>query len=141
MNTIKPFMLEIEIAGNKSAIPVYGLLKVVDRDLVYYRLHERATLDHMGFTVHWLDPANPEPAQVQFDVNYKHGGGWRPFAGTGNDKWTLMDTLSLKYPGDPLLQPLWLCQLRETEGIVVYPNALFMVLNPLTRAFEVARMD
>jgi len=117
---------------------IYGTLYVHPQNTAWLRIHERASIDDLGFTLDWLDPTNPEPARVQFDTNYKHGGGYRPF-GTG--QWELSDDLSLQYPGDPAYKPLWLCKFRDHEHIVVYPHAWFMILDPATKEFVVARMD
>ena len=37
--------------------------------------------EHLGLLPMMLDPSDPRPAREQFDENYQHGGGWRPFNG------------------------------------------------------------
>jgi len=117
-------------------IRVYGVYKVEPLGTTWEQLDPIANVDHLGFTIGWLNPANPEPARVQLDTNYRHGGGFHPFTG-----FTLHDDYSISYPGDPSYKPLWRCQFREDEHILVYPHAWFMVLNPATKEFVIARMD
>lgn len=128
-------MRQYEIAGQQVVVPLYGVAKG-PHDLEWDILHPNASQHHLGYTVQWIDPNNPEPLRVQLDKNYRHGGGYTPFQGH-----TLTDTLSLAYPGDPLVQPYWLCKFRDEEWLIVYPHAWFLILNPKTRVWVVARMD
>jgi hypothetical protein len=90
--------------------------------------------DAVGFIPEFLSEANPQPARVQLNDNYAHGGGWRPMEG-----WALREDDRLVYPGDPPMMPIAELRLRD-ERILVYPHAWVCILYP-DQTFEVARMD
>lgn len=101
------------------------------------RINESNIDDLVGPLPFWLSEDNKEKAAQQFDVNYRHGGGWRPF---GADQWELnRDTFELSYPGDPTFKPLVMMQLRD-EKILVYKSSIICIIQPDGK-FEVARMD
>jgi hypothetical protein len=104
-------------------------------------LHPRLTADnftdYLGPVPMWLDEDNSESAAKQFNANYQHGGGWRPF---GEGQWKLdKDTHELTYPGDPTLKPIAAISFRD-EVIYAYEHAIFCIIQPDGK-FEVARMD
>lgn len=96
-------------------------------------LHPRMTMDHLGYIPGWLDDANPKSAREQLGDGYRFGG-WRPFKGH-----VLLADNSLKFPGDPKMQPLAQAELRD-ELIVFYPHSWVGVIQK-DRSFEVCRMD
>jgi len=92
--------------------------------------------EDLGLLLTWLNPNDPRPAREQFDENYQHGGGWRPF---GEGQWTLgMDCL-LTYPGDPPYKPIAGIKFRK-EMVLFYRHSL-VAIRQLDGTFEVARMD
>src|SRR6185436_6514294 len=97
-------------------------------------LHPRMTPEYLGFIPGFLDEDDKRPAKEQFDDRYV--SGWMP---TGADKFKLLDGYRLKYPGDPVQQPLALTKLRD-EVIVLYEGDFVAIIQP-DRSFEVARMD
>ena len=99
------------------------------------RLINGGTPDDVGLIPGMLDADDPRPAHEQLDSGYPHGGGWRPFKGFAFNH----DRLTLKYPGDPVMKPLAMMQLRE-EIILVYPHAWVLILQP-TNTYEICRMD
>ena len=90
--------------------------------------------EHLGLLPMMLDPSDPRPAREQFDENYQHGGGWRPFNG-----FTLHDDGSLTYPGDSPVLPLATTRLRD-ELIIFYDYSWVAIVQP-DRSFECCRMD
>lgn len=97
-------------------------------------LHPRATYDHVGGIPDMISQNNPSKAKDQLNAGYGHGGGWRPF-----DGFRLQPDNSIKYPGDPALQPLAEMKLRD-ELILVYEHAWVAIIQP-DRSFEICRMD
>jgi hypothetical protein len=91
--------------------------------------------EYLGFLPEMLNEQDERPAREQYDSNYQHGGGWRPF---GEDQW-IREELTITYPGDPPLTPVAMTKLREEE-IYFYPYALVMILQK-DGSFEIARMD
>jgi hypothetical protein len=89
--------------------------------------------DEIGIIPSFLDEDDPRPAREQLDANYQHGGGWRSLPNFD------LDGTTLKYPGDPPMQPIAAMQLRN-EMVLIYPSAFVMVLQK-HGTFEVARMD
>lgn len=101
--------------------------------LTFKPLHPRATLAHLGYIPSFLSENDPRPAREQIIDNYV--GGWLSFKGFVLQS----DGLTLKYPGDPALLPLWQAELRD-ETIVVYQHAWVMIKQK-DGSFEVARLD
>jgi hypothetical protein len=89
-------------------------------------------IDALGHIPGFLDPYDDRPAIEQFNENYQ--GGWDPMEG-----FTLIDGHSLKYPGDPVMNPIALVDFH-TDIVLVYPMGWVCVLHP-DRTFEVARLD
>lgn len=91
----------------------------------------------LGMIPDFLSLDDPRPAREQFNENYAHGGGWRPY---GQGKWKLnSDGYALRYPGDPLFRPLAIAQFRD-EVILFYDCALVCIMQK-DGSFEVSRMD
>jgi hypothetical protein len=109
-------------AGDETKIEV----RLLSRDV---------TLEDLGRIHGMLDLTNPAPARDQFNANYQHGGGWRPF----DDKFTLGDDDSLGYPDDEPLHPLAEIRLRA-ERIIIYESNFVAIVRP-DGSFEVCRMD
>jgi hypothetical protein len=99
-------------------------------------LHPKATVEHLGYFPGFLREDIDRPARDQLDMNYQHGGGWRPFSG-----FKLIDEekLHIQYPGDPPYQPIAMTKLRD-ERIVMYHHAWVAIFQP-DNSFEIARMD
>lgn len=96
-------------------------------------IHPKATVDMLGLVPMFLLDNDPRPAREQFDERY-HFGGWRPISG-----FEMWENEFIKFPEDPELPPLLERKLRD-ERIVMYPNALFAIIQP-DGSFEIARMD
>lgn len=86
-----------------------------------------------GFIPTFLNPDNPKTTIEQLNEGYV--SGWRAFDGFSLDK----DTLTLSYPGDPLMRPIDKTQFRD-DIIALYPHAWVLVLMP-SGEWEVCRMD
>lgn len=102
--------------------------------IVWTNKHPEACLDWLGFIPQMLSDADPRPTAAQFNENYAHGGGWRPFKG-----FSLQADGSLTYPGDPPTRLLYEARLRD-ELIRVYEHAWVAIVQP-DGSFEVSRMD
>jgi hypothetical protein len=107
-------------------------------------LHPKATSDYLGLIPHFLYETNPEPAAIQINRSYEHGGGWRPMP-----KWqrTNPDSFIISYPGDDLLySPIAKATLHAddptlpTEIICIYQSAWVAIFQE-NGSFEVARID
>lgn len=96
-------------------------------------LHPRMTYEHLGFLPDFFSEHDPRPAKEQINSNYRFGG-WQKF-----DGFKLGADNSLKYPGDPSLEPLAQAQLRD-ELIILYQSSWVAIIQP-DRSFEVARID
>jgi hypothetical protein len=92
-----------------------------------------ATPDHVGLIPSFLDENDPRPAAQQFDENYAFGGGWKPMPG-----FKLSGT-TLKYPGDPAMNPLAMIVFRQ-ETILIYECAWVVILQ-VDGSWEASRMD
>lgn len=101
---------------------------------VWTFLHSHMTMEQLGFLPYFLSEDNPASAAEQLDVNYRHGGGWRPVPG-----FELAADNTLTFPGDPPYRPLALTKLRD-ETVVFYAYAFVAIIQP-DRSFAVARMD
>lgn len=101
--------------------------------LTFKPLHPRATPAHLGYIPSFLSENDPRPAREQIIDNYV--GGWLPLVNFVLQS----DGLTLKYPGDPALHPMWQAELRD-ETIVVYQHAWVMIKQK-DGSFEVARLD
>jgi hypothetical protein len=95
--------------------------------------HEKATYEMLGYIPSFLDTENPASARDQLDQNYRHAGGWTPFAGFK------MTETGLKYPGDPEMPLLAETKLRE-ETIRYYECSWVAIVQP-DGSYEIARMD
>ncbi len=102
--------------------------------LAVHLKHPDVTAEHLGLIPFMLDPDDPRPAREQFNQEYQHGGGWRPFKG-----FILLEDNSLKYPDDPPLHPIAEIRLRQ-EQILIYEFGWVAIIQ-LDRSFEVCRMD
>ena len=91
---------------------------------------------------------DPEPATVQADRNYSHGGGWMPLEGhqletDENGRHVLLYRPNAPEPEpegeDPPLQELARTELRD-EMILLFDYG-FVVVKQKDGSFEIARMD
>jgi len=100
--------------------------------------------DLLGFLPEILRPEDPRPASEQLADRYSHGGGYSPF---GRDQWTLdLDTLVLKFPGDPAMKPVAGLRLPlSKETVLLYPHQMAAIVqgnrHDRNRNFEVVRLD
>jgi hypothetical protein len=90
------------------------------------------------YIMRMLSTDNPNSAQHQLDVAYRHGGGWHPFNGFELVK-TQKGYYALKYPGDPLMKELSRCYLRD-ETVVLFQYSWVGVIQP-DGTYGIARMD
>lgn len=102
--------------------------------LAVHLKHPDVTAEHLGLLPFMIDPDDPKPAKEQFNAEYQHGGGWRPFEG-----FEMLDNDDLKYPDDPPLSPIAEMYLRD-ERILIYEFDWVAIIQP-DRSFEVCRMD
>jgi hypothetical protein len=91
-------------------------------------------LDILGFLPEMVSDDDPRPAWEQFNSNYQHGGGWRPFPG-----FTMSSNGNLSYPGDPPIRCLFEAKLR-LEVLRLYEHEWVAIIQP-NGSFEVCRMD
>lgn len=89
-------------------------------------------IDGLGDIPYLFSTDDGRPLITQ--INERYRGGWDPLPG-----FTLIDGSSLKYPGDPLMNPFASLDVRD-ETLYVYPGAWVCVLRA-DRTFEVARLD
>jgi len=94
---------------------------------------KRGPID-LGFLPMFLNPNSPDPATVQLDRSYAHGGGWRPQKG-----FVMLPNGSLRYPGDEPMPVLAEAKLGD-EIIRVYDFSYIAVVQP-DGSFEACRMD
>lgn len=98
-------------------------------------------LEACGFIPFWLNEADPRPAAEQLNEHYSHGGGWRPFSSTTDQKFKVLEEdMSIKYPGDPKHKPFVKFLLRDEE-VYMYDHGWVMVWNTKTKHHEICRMD
>jgi len=102
--------------------------------LAIHLKHPDVTREHLGLIPYMLNPDDPRPAREQFDEEYQHGGGWKPFKGH-----TLRSNNSLEYPEDQPLIPIAEIQFRD-ELVVIYDFGWVAIIQK-DRSFEVCRMD
>jgi hypothetical protein len=104
--------------------------------MVYFPLHPKFTIDHLGYLPEFLSEDDPDSAREQLDKNYRHGGGYHPMSG-----WEILDMedMTVCYPGDPPLRPIAFTILRD-EQIFFYPHAFVLILAK-DGTFSIARMD
>lgn len=93
---------------------------------------KRASVEHLGFIITFLDVDDPRSAKEQFAEKYV--GGWHPMP-----KFKMLENGDLRYPGDPVSPVLWMTRLRD-EVIRVYDYG-FVSITQSDGSFEVARMD
>ena len=102
----------------------------------FYFLHPKMTEARLGLLPFFFSESDPRPAAEQLNSNYAHGGGFSPISG-----WKRIDPegFAIKYPGDPILKPLAIAQLR-TEVLVFYPYEWLGIFQS-NGSFEVTRVD
>lgn len=103
--------------------------------MLWTMLHPQATMDHLGLIPEFLAADDPRPAREQFNENYAHGGGWRPFKGFT----VLAGGRAIEYPGDPARPALAMTMLHG-ETIMVYTGAWVAIFKQ-DGTVEIARMD
>ena len=86
----------------------------------------------LGYIPGFLSEDDPRPAKQQIDERYI--SGWNRF-----DGFKMAGNFSLRYPGDPALEPLAMTHLRD-ETIYVYRYGWVAIVQP-DKSFEVARLD
>lgn len=106
-------------------------------NLIWVIMHGH-TEEDLGFIPSFLDEKDPRSAREQLDANYQHGGGWHPIEG-----FELIGPptpFSLKYPGDPVLEPFAMTRLHDEEVVLMYDHGIVAIVRSPTD-FEVARMN
>lgn len=88
----------------------------------------------LGYLPAFLSEGDPRSASEQFDSNYQHGGGWKPFEG-----FVMKPNFSIEYKGDQTLWPVAKAELRD-EVIFVYPHDWVAIVQP-DLSYEICRMD
>ena len=98
-------------------------------------LHPQMQFGMLGFIPTFLDDHDTDPAAVQ--IHHRYVGGWSPMQ---DEKFRLdPETMILRYPGDPPIQPLAKTWLRDEE-IVFYEHELLMIRQPDGK-FEISRLS
>lgn len=100
--------------------------------MLWLGMHPKSHPDMLGYLTGMVSEDDPRSAREQFHANYQ--GGWSPFRG-----FELVARDGLKYPGDPVMPPLFRTHLRDEE-ITLYPHAWVMV-RQADGTYEVSRMD
>lgn len=90
----------------------------------YPRLSEMTIDDIVGFIPLMASEHVSASLIEQLDMNYQHGGGWRPFNGFVVDD----ADESIEYDGDPKLYPLVVATFRS-DTIYVYPHSWVRIRN------------
>lgn len=98
-----------------------------------WKLKNAHALRQLGLIPEFVSAADPRPAREQFNTNYAHGGGWRPFQGFTRTK------AGLEYPDDPAMKLLASTHLRD-ELIEVYQYSWVCIVQP-DGSYEISRMD
>jgi hypothetical protein len=107
--------------------------------ITFTPLHPDFHPDMAGLLPTFFDPESDAPAHVQLNLNYAHGGGWRPQA-----KWKRKDVLSwiMTYPGDEPIKPIAKAHLPLTgETLLLYPNSYLCIVQKNGTSFEMGRVD
>jgi hypothetical protein len=86
-----------------------------------------------GIIPSFLNEDDPRSAKEQIHSHYM--GGWNAFQGFTFDP----EKLTLKYPDDPLLEPLSALLFRN-ETLLIYQSAWVVILQK-DGSWEVARLD
>ncbi len=100
--------------------------------MIWTLLHPQMTPDHLGFIPSFLSEDDPRSAKDQIASNYI--SGWDPLPG-----FNMLSDGKLKYPGDPIMQPLAETKLRN-EVIRYYEHSWLSITQP-DGTYEVARLD
>lgn len=103
-------------------------------DLKWEKLHPLAEIEMIGFIPQFFSTTNELDARGQINLNYAHGGGWRPTKG-----FKLNTESSLVYPGDPPMRAMFKAQLRD-ETITIFESG-WCVITQKDGTWEAARLD
>lgn len=103
--------------------------------IIFELLHPRMTHAMLGFVPDFFSNGVDKPAREQLNDNYAHGGGYSEIKGFTFNK----ENLTLKYPGDPLLQCLARSKLHD-EQLFFFDHALLVILQP-SGEWAVTRVD
>ena len=88
-----------------------------------------------GFIPGFLDEDDPRPAREQFNERYV--SGWVPAPpGLKFD----FETGNLSYPGDPDMRAISSMTFRQ-ELLLLFPSSWVVIVQPLDRSWEAARLD
>jgi hypothetical protein len=113
---------------------MYGVDEFPPGGTQWEMLHEKMTMEVLGFLPSFLHESDPRPAREQ--INERYRSSWFPITTPGIK---LRDDNVILYPRDPPYVPLAQTRLRD-ELIVYYPHAFVAIIQP-DRSFEVARID
>ena len=92
--------------------------------------------EDLGFLWEILLPDDTRKVKEQLDDRYAHGGGYEAFKGFKLDRMTM----SLKYPGDPLLKPTAMTEIGDEKLFFYQEGSWLLILQP-DDSFEVTRVD
>lgn len=106
--------------------------------------HRDATADHLGYLPNIFHDTDPRSCVEQVNARYSYGGGWSPMTGwkakPESDLYRAAPAdVSIRYPGDPVLRPLFVFRIRA-ERVFVFDGAWVMIVQP-DGSHEIARMD
>lgn len=92
--------------------------------------------EDLGFLWEILQADDKRKVKEQLETNYAHGGGYRPFKGFKLDRMTM----SLKYPGDPLMKPVAMTEIGD-EKVFFYAEGSWLLIMQPDGEYEVTRVD
>ena len=101
--------------------------------MIWKLLHQKATIEMLGFIPSFLDENDPRPAKEQFNSNYI--SGWHSLPGFTLD----LTVLTLKYPGDPPTKAIAETDLRQ-ERIILFQYAWVAIIQK-DGSYLISRMD
>lgn len=82
---------------------------------------------------------DPQPAKVQIQQRYAHGGGFMPLSGFKLQSWH--HDAELLYPGDAPMREVWRIHLPFTNEDVILFQYAFVAVVQADGSFDVVRMD
>ena len=103
---------------------------------IWIGLDSRFHPDDLGHLGGILLSSDTRPVKDQLDDRYGHGGGYNPFPGFKLDRMTM----SLKYPGDPLMRPAAMAEIGDEKVFFYAVGSWLLILQP-DESYVVTRVD